>query len=131
MFLHLLNTLIILFSLISYPTRYVNPNAHKKPHDSNSVRYNIGRFDLETWACELQNQKGAEMVWNDYGAQCRIEMAGRAMMIPFLVVGVLVAGMSVNELVGGKRIEEQKSWDKQTKVADEEREVEMSRFNAI
>ncbi|ORY12203.1 hypothetical protein BCR34DRAFT_483019 [Clohesyomyces aquaticus] len=143
MFLHLVNTLTILFSLISiYVTHkstshfhagYVTRKANISPNDSNSVRYNAGTFDLETWSCELQTEPGAEMVWEDYGRQCRIEMAGRAIMIPFLITGVLVAGFAVSALVGGKRVEEQKTWDKQTPVKgdEEEDEVEMRGFNAI
>jgi hypothetical protein len=66
-------------------------------------RYNIGTFDLETWACELKNVRGAAMVQDDYSMQCGVEIAGRAFMIPFLIVAWIVAGVGIWGLVGGGR----------------------------
>src|SRR5437763_1569603 len=84
--------LVILFALISiyvthkssssFSERYVNRKADRSSSDD-GMRYNIGTFDLETWSCELKSVDGARMVWEDYGKQCAIEMAGRDMMIPF------------------------------------------------
>jgi hypothetical protein len=66
-------------------------------------RYNIGTFDLETWSCELKDVRGVGMVRDDYAQQCAIEVAGRAIMIPFVLLAWLVAGIAVWGLVGGGR----------------------------
>jgi hypothetical protein len=43
------------------------------------------------------------MVQSDYGKQCSIEVAGRAIMIPFLIMAWTVAGVGIWGLVGGGR----------------------------
>jgi hypothetical protein len=116
MFLHIMNSILVLFALVSiYVTHkstshfrdgYVNFRASRI--DSNDpaetfFRYNIGTFDLETWSCELKDVRGASMVHDDYGKQCAIEVAGRAIMIPFLVIAWIVAGVGIWGLVGGGR----------------------------
>lgn len=118
MFLHITNGVLVLFALVSiYVTRkstshfrdgYVNfrasrMNDNNSAMDDNFFRYNIGTFDLETWACELKDVRGAIMVKDDYSKQCDIELAGRATMIPFVLVAWLVAGISIWGLVGGGR----------------------------
>ncbi|KAF2466870.1 uncharacterized protein BDR25DRAFT_235768 [Lindgomyces ingoldianus] len=120
MFLHLTNSILILLSMVAiyvthkstshFSERYINRKADR-PGDG--VRYNIGTFDLETWSCELQSVKGAEMVWEDYGRQCKVEMAGRAVMIPFLVVGFVLAAVGVAGMVGGRGEEAELTWNKQ------------------
>jgi hypothetical protein len=119
MFLHIVNAIIVLFALVSiYATRsstshfrtgyadfratHLNETASIQESMS-FFRYNIGRFDLETWACELKDVKGADDVREDYDIQCKIEVAGRAIMVPFFVVAVLVAGVGIWGLVGGGR----------------------------
>jgi hypothetical protein len=132
MFLHIINAIIVLFALVSiYATRrstshfrtgYAEFRAtHLNDTASNEksfFRYNIGRFDLETWACELKDERGADErgadergadergaddVHEDYDTQCKIEVAGRAVMVPFFVVAWLVAGVGIWGLVGGGR----------------------------
>ncbi|KAH7371484.1 hypothetical protein BKA66DRAFT_182534 [Pyrenochaeta sp. MPI-SDFR-AT-0127] len=115
MFLHLTNGILILFALVSiavthkstshFRDGYVNFRASRMDDNSteNFFRYNIGTFDLETWACELKDVRGAAMVTEDYGIQCGVEVAGRAIMIPFVIVAWLVAGLGVWGLVGGGR----------------------------
>jgi hypothetical protein len=78
-------------------------NDNNSAMDDNFFRYSIGTFDLETWACELKDVRGAIMVKDDYSKQCEIELAGRATMIPFVLVAWLVAGISIWGLVGGGR----------------------------
>ncbi|KAF2833453.1 hypothetical protein CC86DRAFT_278073 [Ophiobolus disseminans] len=118
MFLHLTNGILILFALVSisvtrkstshFRDGYANFRASRM-NDSNSTasdnffRYNIGTFDLETWACELKDVRGARMVQGDYKMQCITEVAGRAIMIPFMVLAWLVAGIAIWGLVGGGR----------------------------
>ncbi|KAF1835107.1 hypothetical protein BDW02DRAFT_302253 [Decorospora gaudefroyi] len=119
MLLHITNAILVLFALVSiYVTHkntshfrngYVNHRAsHMNASSSSSsevsyFRYNIGTFDLETWACELQDEPGAAMVQDDYAAQCSNEIAGRAVMIPFVVVAWIAASLGIWGLVGGGR----------------------------
>lgn len=115
MFLHITNSILILFALVSiYVTHkstshfrdgYVNFRASRMNDNSteNFFRYNIGTFDLETWACELKEVRGAATVKDDYGMQCGVEVAGRAIMIPFVIIAWLVAGLGIWGLVGGGR----------------------------
>ncbi|KAF1995065.1 hypothetical protein P154DRAFT_474950 [Amniculicola lignicola CBS 123094] len=111
MFLHLSNFIIILFSLVSiYIThkssshfflRYVMRKAGRP--NTEEVRYNLGRFDLETWSCELKDIPGARMVKEDYSRQCMVEAAGRWVMIPFMIVSFAVAVLAVWGMLGGRR----------------------------
>jgi hypothetical protein len=119
MFLHIMNSILALFALVSiYVTHkstshfrdgYVNFRASfMNDNDANNLadnffRYNIGTFDLETWSCELKDVRGARMVQDDYGKQCSIEVAGRAIMIPFVVITWIIAGIGIWGLVGGGR----------------------------
>lgn len=117
MFLHITNALLVLFALVSiYVTHrnashfrdgYVNFRASfmndTADPTENYFRYNIGRFDLETWACELKDVRGAAMVRDDYSKQCSVEVAARTIMIPFVIVSCVLAGIGVWSLVGGGR----------------------------
>lgn len=115
MFLHLTNGILILFALVSisvthkstshFRDGYVNFRASRMNESSseNVFQYNIGTFDLETWACELRDVRGAAMVTEDYGIQCSVELGGRAVMIPFVIIAWLVAGIGIWGLVGGGR----------------------------
>jgi succinate dehydrogenase hydrophobic anchor subunit len=117
MFLHITNAILVLFALVSiYVTHkntshfregYVNFRASRMNDTAstqdNFFRYNFGTFDLETWACELQDVRGAAMVREDYGRQCGIEIAGRAVMIPFVIVAWAVAAVGLWGFVGGGR----------------------------
>jgi hypothetical protein len=118
MLFHITNAILILFALVSisvtrkstshFRDGYVNFRASAM-NDGNSTasdkvfRYNIGTFDLETWSCELKDVRGVGMVRDDYAQQCAIEVAGRAIMIPFVLLAWLVAGIAVWGLVGGGR----------------------------
>jgi len=121
MFLHITNAILVLFALVSiYVTHkntshfregFVNFRASRmndtaSPSTQQSpafFRYNFGTFDLETWACELAGVEGAGMVREDYGMQCGIEIAGRAVMVPFVVVAWGVAAIGLWGFVGGGR----------------------------
>lgn len=116
MFLHITNSILILFALVSaYVTHkntshfrdgYVNFVASRRNDTEpaeNFFRYNVGRFDLETWACELKDVRGAAIVSDIYDRQCHIEVAGRAIMIPLIILSVLVAAVGVWSLVAGGR----------------------------
>ncbi|KAF1849629.1 uncharacterized protein K460DRAFT_298227 [Cucurbitaria berberidis CBS 394.84] len=137
MFLHITNSILVLFALVSiYVTHkstshfrdgYVNLRASRMADTSseNFFRYNIGTFDLETWSCELKNVQGATMVAEDYGKQCKIEVAGRAVMIPFVIFAWLVAGIGIWGLVGGGR----RGPDGE-RIKTEEVGLEMGKMNA-
>lgn len=137
MFLHITNSIVVLFALVSiYVTHkntshfrdgYINFAASRMNETSeNFFRYNIGRFDLETWACELKDVRGAAMVQEDYGKQCVIEVAGRAFMIPFVIMAWLVAGVGIWGLVGGGR----RGPDGE-RMKTEDVGLEMGKMNAI
>jgi hypothetical protein len=142
MFVHIMNSILVLFALVSiYVTHrstshfrdgYVNFRASRM-NDGNSTdettdffRYNIGTFDLETWSCELMNVRGAAMVHADYAKQCYIEVAGRAIMIPFVIIAWAVAGIGIWGLVGGGR----RGPDGE-RVKTEDLGLEMGKMNAI
>lgn len=133
MFLHFGNTIIILFALISifvthrssshFNIRYIS-RAADLPSADDGMRYKIGTFDLETWSCELKTVPGAQMVWDDYSAQCGIEVAGRLSMIAVLAIGTALAGLSIWTMIGrhdasGERIK------------TEQVEEEMGKMNAV
>lgn len=121
MFLHITNAILVLFALVSIYVTHKNTSHFREGfvnfqasriNDTTSTstqqspaffRYNFGTFDLETWACELANVEGASMVRKDYGKQCGIEIAGRAVMIPFVVVVWGVAAIGLWGFVGGGR----------------------------
>jgi hypothetical protein len=134
MFLHFSNSIIILLALISlyvthkssshFSLRYITDKADR-PSSDDGMRYDRGTFDLETWSCELQNVAGASMVREDYKRQCGVEMAGRALMVVFLVMGWGLAGVSIWGMVGGWRDGEGE------RIKTDVVEVEMGRMNAV
>ncbi|KAF1921859.1 hypothetical protein BDU57DRAFT_553887 [Ampelomyces quisqualis] len=148
MFLHIMLAILVLFALVSiYVTHrstshfrdgYVNFRASRLNSSSNFTsssnnsnepeffRYNIGTFDLETWSCELKDVRGAAMVQSDYAMQCSIELAGRAVMIPFVVLAWIVAGTGIWGLVGGGR----RGPDGE-RVRTAEVDLEMGKMNAL
>ena len=148
MFIHFTNGILVLFSLVSiYMThkmsshfregyivrqadRENSPDSNSSNNGNNNntndgVRYNKGTFDLETWSCELKTVEGAMMVWEDYGKQCSIEMASRGIMIPFVVVGFVLAGLSIWQMIGGRRDADGE------RMKTEDVGLEMGKFNAI
>jgi hypothetical protein len=142
MFVHVMNSILVLFALVSifvthkssskFRDGYVNFRASRlnDPNPNNQTetffRYNIGTFDLETWSCELKSVAGASMVWSDYSKQCAIEVAGRAIMIPFLLFACAVAGVGIWGLVGGGR----RGPDGE-RVKTEDLGLEMDKMNAL
>lgn len=134
MFLHFSNSILILFALVSiyvthkssshFNERYINRKADRQSADD-GMRYNIGTFDLETWSCELKSVAGAQMVWEDYSKQCGIEMAGRGMMIPFLVVGWCLCGLTIWQMIGCRRDADGE------RIKTEQVELEMGKMNAV
>lgn len=119
MFLHVTNSILVLFALVSitvthkssshFRDGYVNFNAYRMNETNpdsqveNFFRYSIGTFDLENWACDLKDVRGVGMVAEDYAAQCNIEVAGRAIVVPFVAIAWLLAGISIWALVAGGR----------------------------
>ncbi|KAF1960068.1 hypothetical protein CC80DRAFT_284521 [Byssothecium circinans] len=135
MFLHFSNSVLILFALVSiyvthkstshFSERYINSKAERPSSmDEDGMRYSRGTFDLETWSCELKVVEGAKMVWEDYGKQCMIETAGRGMMIPFLIVGWALCGLSIWIMIGGRRDADG------ARIRTEQAELEMGKMNA-
>jgi hypothetical protein len=136
MFLHITNGILVLFALVSisvthrstshFRDGYVNFVASRmddgNPGD-NFFRYNIGTFDLETWSCDV---RGASMVQEDYAKQCAIEVAGRALMIPFVILAWSVAAIGIWGLVGGGR----RGPDGE-RVKTEDVGLDMGKMNAI
>jgi hypothetical protein len=142
MFVHIINSILVLFALVSisvthkssssfrdgyvnFKTSFMNDSTPDDPTD-NFFRYNIGTFDLESWSCGLKDVRGAMMVQTDYGKQCSIEIAGRAIMILFVVFAWAVAGVSIWGLVGGGR---RGPDGERVKTADVG--LEMGKMNAI
>ncbi|KAF2728654.1 hypothetical protein EJ04DRAFT_448899 [Polyplosphaeria fusca] len=132
MFIHLTNSILILFSLVStfvthkstshFLEGYINRKADRP---GEGIRYNIGTFDLETWSCELKDVPGARMVADDYARQCSVEIAGRLILIPFLIITFVVTGISIAVMLGGKRNADGE------RLKTEEVGLEMGKFNAI
>ena len=61
-------------------------------------------------------------VWEDYEKQCKIEMTGRGLMIPFFLAGFAIVVISVQQMIGCRKKNEQlKNLD----------EMEMGKFNAV
>lgn len=135
MFLHFVNSIVILLALVSiyvthknsshFSERYINRKADRTSPTNNDVEYGIGRFDLETWSCDLRSVEGAGMVREDYGKQCDIEMAGRGIMIPFLIVGWILCGLSIKQMIECRRDADGE------RIKTEQLEVEMGKMNAI
>jgi len=139
MFLHITNAILVLFALVSMYITHKNSShfrsgyvafrashMHNTTEDQESFfRYNVGTFDVETWACELQGVEGAVMVQEDYGRQCGIELAGRAIMVPFVAAAWLVAGIGTWGFIGGGR----RGPDGERMKTDE-LGLEMSKMNA-
>lgn len=139
MFVHIVNAILILFAMIamfvthnnssrfreSYITQHV-ASMHEAPAGLELVfRYDIGTFDLETWSCELKGVKGAQMVQDDYAKQCAIEVAGRAILVPFALVAWCVAAVGIWSFIEGGR----KGPDGQ-RMRTEEVGLEMEKMNA-
>ncbi|KAF2018250.1 hypothetical protein BU24DRAFT_440884 [Aaosphaeria arxii CBS 175.79] len=110
MFLHFTNSIMVLFSLVSIFVTHKSTShffegyvIRKADRPGEGVRYNIGTFDLETWSCELKTVEGAKMVWEDYSRQCDIEQAGRAVMIPFMIVAFVIAAVGIADMMKCRR----------------------------
>lgn len=151
MFLHFSNSILILFSLVSifitnkstshFRERYIMRQADRASDSpinpstlnftnpttaaNDGIRYNRGTFDLETWACELKDVAGARAVWSEYKKQCDIEMAGRAIVVPFMVVAFLIAGACIAQMMRCRRDADGE------RIKTEDVGLEMGKFNAI
>lgn len=99
--------------------------ADRVPDHVEEIRYDIGSFDLETWACELKTVDGAMMVWEDYSRQCSIEVASRMLMIPFVIIAFLISGWSIAQMMRCRRDADGE------RMKTEDVNVEMGKFNAI
>lgn len=144
MFLHFALSILVLFSLVSlyithrmsshfrpgYVVRVAasldntsNPNNY---NPEGGMVYNRGTFDLETWSCELKTAQGATMVWEDYSNQCNMEVAGRIIMIPFVIIAFLLAALAIAQMIGCKRDPETGA-----RMKSEDVGLEMGKFNAV
>lgn len=96
--------------LIPRTPNAVSPSSHRY------YRYDSGIFDLETWTCQLGNAKVVGESRADYRKQCEIEVVGRTILVPFFLVALAVASMSVwNFLVGCKQSSRsEQTWTKDT-----------------
>jgi hypothetical protein len=141
MFVYFTQSILVLFSLVSisithkmashFSAFYImrkasNPSAFPSSPNAleGGVRYNIGTFDLETWSCELKSVQGAQMVWQDYSQQCDIELAGRWIMAPFVIVAFLLVGTAIWQMIGKRDPEGQR-------MKSEDVELENRKLNAI
>ncbi|CAE7193832.1 hypothetical protein PTT_11077 [Pyrenophora teres f. teres 0-1] len=113
MMFHIINAIVVLFALVSiyvthvnsshFRDNYINILASQRNATQTYVRYDAGIFDVETWTCQLQRAQGVGMVQNDYGKQCADEIAGRAVMIPFMLLAWLIAGVGIWGFTKGGR----------------------------
>jgi hypothetical protein len=130
MFIHIINTILILLSMVAIFVTHKSSShfsvvyMSRKGGFGKDGFYDRGTFDLETWSCELKAIPGAEPAWEDYASQCRIEEAGRWMMVPFLLAGIGVTCLSVAQMMGCSR----ESDEEQLKSSPD---FEMGKFNAI
>lgn len=144
MFLHFCNSVLVLFSLVSifithkstshFHERYVTQQAGRfndpnnpfnNDDDDDGIIYNRGTFDLETWSCELRAVQGARSVWSEYDKQCSLEVAGRILVIPFVITTFLIAGACIAQMMRCRR----DPYGERMKT--EEVSLEMGKFNAI
>ncbi|KAF2709246.1 hypothetical protein K504DRAFT_467218 [Pleomassaria siparia CBS 279.74] len=134
MFVHFTMSIIVLFSLVSiYMTHKMSSNFRQSyimrkasnTDPDEGVRYNIGTFDLETWSCELKTVPGATMVWEDYRKQCDVEVAGRFIMIPYMIVGFGLAALAIWQMIGSRRDPDG------VRMKSEDVGLEMGKFNAV
>jgi hypothetical protein len=142
MFLHFTNSILILFSLVClfvtnkstshFREGYIMRKAADpsrfptNPEDpAEGIQYNIGTFDLETWSCELKNMPGARVVFEEYSKQCGIEIAGRAVVVPFMIVAFLITGWSIAQMMRCRRDADGE------RMKTEDVGIEMGKFNAI
>ncbi|KAJ4344958.1 hypothetical protein N0V95_006071 [Ascochyta clinopodiicola] len=114
--LHIINAILVLTALIAifvshkasslfdYKLIPESPNA-VSPSGYKYYRYDAGTFDIETWTCELEKPDIVGEARKDYKAQCGIEVAGRTILVPFFLVAVAVAAVSICALVGGGKQE--------------------------
>lgn len=115
MILHTINAALVLTALIAMSASHKASSQFQNeliPRTPNAIspsgykyyRYDAGAFDLETWTCSLENVKSVGEARKDYSAQCGIEVAGRTVMVPFFIVALAVACLSIWVLVvGGKQ----------------------------
>lgn len=114
MVLHTINAILVMTALIALFVTHKNSSTFQPeliPNEPNAVspsgyryyRYDAGIFDLETWTCELMVPKVVGDARKDYRAQCDIEVAGRTVMVPFFLVALAVASLSVWTLVTGQK----------------------------
>ncbi|UPX16914.1 uncharacterized protein EKO05_0007295 [Ascochyta rabiei] len=118
MVVHIINAILVLTALVAilvshkasslfnYELIPNSPNA-VSPSGYKYYRYDAGTFDLETWTCELESPDSIGEARKDYKAQCDIEVAGRTILVPFFLVAVAIAGVSICALVVGGRQESQ------------------------
>ncbi|KAH7125714.1 hypothetical protein B0J11DRAFT_312480 [Dendryphion nanum] len=133
MFIHFMNSIIILFALVSlfvthkstshFSERYIMRKADRTTNEG--VRYNIGTFDLETWACELKTVDGAAMVKDDYTRQCSVEEVGRGIMIPLMIIAFVLSFAGIADMMKCRKDANDVT------MKTEDVDAEMSKFNAI
>lgn len=109
---------------------FLSNNTNWGAHDY--VRYDIGTFDLETWACQLKDVAGASDVKEDYGNQCAVERAARVIMVPFLLVAWVVVLVGVWRLVEkrGARADGMRTGDEESGAIGGEKRIELENDKA-
>jgi hypothetical protein len=53
--------------------------------------YDMGKFDLETWVCEVGEVKSLS---KRFGEQCHLERAGRLVSVAWMLVACVVVGVA-------------------------------------
>jgi hypothetical protein len=136
MTLHILNACMLLIAMTSIfltnatSSRFrfqdipEQPNA-VSPTGFRYFRYDVGTFDLETWSCELKDAPPIGMAREDYSKQCTIEAAGKIIMVPFFVMALAIAGVSIWGFIsmGKTPMGNDQPWTK-------DMELEMGKFDA-
>jgi hypothetical protein len=60
-------------------------------HISQTVWYDQGKYDIETWTCELRVYAGGPHLLDDFSRQCKIENVGRLMLLMLCFVAIVTA----------------------------------------
>ncbi|KAF2809414.1 uncharacterized protein BDZ99DRAFT_571241 [Mytilinidion resinicola] len=102
----LLNAILALAAMIALQTTHEFSAQLMTDHNSTLPAgvYDSSTFDLETWACEVKNVKDVSRFMHDsLSNQCRVERAGRLVVVFWMLTPVVVAGMAGWMLWGVKK----------------------------
>ncbi|KAF2490850.1 hypothetical protein BU16DRAFT_135738 [Lophium mytilinum] len=102
----LLNAILTLSAMIVLQTTHDFSSQLNTAYSSDLAArvYDSGTFDLEAWACEVKDVPGVPGIMADeLAGQCRLERAGRMVVIFWMLTAVMVAGMAGWTLRGVKK----------------------------